>query len=107
MLTQFKSMNELVEYLGTLEERIRKLEVENRLLREVPPTKETVNSNPFASSILEMFPQTNLLSFSFVKRAFSMWGHFFVANLIIGTVLAILYFCFVAAMFGSLLENVM
>lgn len=39
-------------------------------------------------------PETGILSDNFLKRAFFVWGHYFVANLIIG-------FCF-ALSFGML-----
>ena len=36
MMQQFKSMNELVEYLGRLEERLKCLEQENQKFRAMP-----------------------------------------------------------------------
>jgi hypothetical protein len=102
MLQQFKSMNELKEYLETLEERIRKIEAENRMLRDTPPNRDPIDSNAIASSVLRSFPRTNLFSFSFLKRAFTVWGHFFVANLIIGLIVTIAYLCLMMVLFGSM-----
>lgn len=36
-MQQFKNMNELVEYLGNLEERVKTLETENTNLRSIKP----------------------------------------------------------------------
>jgi len=36
-------------------------------------------------------PKTNILSDSFLSRAFAIWGHYFVAQLVIGVCIAILY----------------
>ena len=109
MLQQFKNMNELVEYLGTMEERLRKVEVENRILRETPPNREKIDGNVIARYVSRSLPQTNLLDPSFLKRAFAVWGHFFVANLIIGISVGIAYACLMmvlfGSMFGSLIRN--
>jgi hypothetical protein len=39
------------------------------------------------------FPQTNLLSPNFLTRVFAVWGHYFVAQLVIGFVIFIVFFC--------------
>jgi len=41
-----------------------------------------------------------LYSDSFIRRAFAIWGHYFVANLIIGSVVMVLGFI-IAIIFGS------
>lgn len=97
-----KSMNELVDYLGNLEERLKTLEAENANLRAIQPKSAGVDGNMIARYVSRALPQTNLLSPGFLKRAFTVWGHFFVANLIIGTIVGILYACLMMAMFGSL-----
>ncbi len=103
MAQQFKNMNELVEYLGILEGRIKTLEAENVNLRAIQPKGESVDGNTIAKYVSRYIPQTNLLSPGFLKRAFAVWGHFFVANLIIGTVFGSIYFCVMMVVFGSLL----
>lgn len=54
-------------------------------------------------------PQTKLVSPSFMSRAFAVWGHMFVAQLIIGAIVAVISFILsllfaggMAAMFNSL-----
>jgi hypothetical protein len=105
MSTQFKSMNELVEYLGRLEERIKALETENGELRTIASSRGNIDGNMIGRAISTHIPQTNLLNPSFLKRAFTVWGHFFVANLMIGAVVFVIYLCLMMVFFGSLLGN--
>lgn len=101
---QFKNMNELVEYLGTLEERIKTLEAENNSLRAIQPRNE-VDGNVIAKYVARYIPQTDLVNPGFLKRAFAVWGHFFVANLIISFIAFLIYACLMMVMFGSLLGS--
>jgi hypothetical protein len=103
MSLQFKSMNELVDYLSTLEQRVNLLERENTQLHAGPaPQTDAMEVGRIVNRVL---PQTNLLSPSFFKRAFTVWGHFFVANFIIGVIITIGYLCLMMLMFGSILGN--
>ena len=109
---QFKNMNELVEYLGTLEERIKTLEVENVNLRAIQPIpqsniqpKNEVDGNTIVRVVSRYIPKTDLFSTGFLKRAFAVWGHFFVANLIIGTIGGAIYFCIVMVGVASFLQG--
>lgn len=52
-----------------------------------------------------MQQQSWLYSDSFLKRAFAIWGHYFVANLIIGACVAIIAFI-VALTFGMTFSQV-
>ncbi len=45
-------------------------------------------------------PESWLYSDSFLKRAFAIWGHYFVANMIIGAVIFAVAFMFVLAFAG-------
>jgi hypothetical protein len=104
---QFKSMNELIEYLGTVEQRLQTLEVENRRLKTITPSKtNNVDGNLISKYVSRALPQTNLLSSSFLKRAFAVWGHFFVSNLIIGVIVGIIYACLMIVLFGSLFGSI-
>lgn len=82
MALQFNNMNELVAYLGSLEERLRSLESENLSLKL---QNETLNNymKEMGSVAQKMLPKTNLISPKFLRRAFTVWGHSFVAGLII------------------------
>jgi hypothetical protein len=108
MPPQFKSMNDLVTYLGNLEERLRNLETENENLRVLASRQESQKSldeNAVEKVVLEYFPSTNLIDPNFLKRAFTVWGHFFVANLIVGIIVGIAYACLMMVLFGSVFGN--
>ncbi|MGB8212294.1 MAG: hypothetical protein WCE68_01935 [Anaerolineales bacterium] len=75
MPPQFSNMNELTSYLETLENRIKTLESQNESLERY--------MTGMAGDAAKMLPKTGLLSRSFLQRAFTVWGHYFVAQLII------------------------
>lgn len=105
MPPQFKNMNELTDYLNLLEQRVETLERENKQLQVKPSAPANVDGNMIAGYVRRILPQTNIISGSFFKRAFTVWGHFFVANLIIGISFGILYFCLAMVFFGSVFGN--
>jgi hypothetical protein len=107
MLQQFKSMNDLVAYLEALEKRIQTLETENRDLQALTPLhqQDGIDENALQKVVLDYFPNTNLIDPNFFKRAFAVWGHFFVANLIVGIILGIGYAGLALVLFGSVLGN--
>lgn len=82
MSPQFNNMNELTSYLDTLEKRVKMLEGQNEnLVQSVIKAEEAP---------VRVLPSTGLLSRSYFKRAFTVWGHYFVASLIIGLVISII-----------------
>lgn len=85
MLQQFKNMNELITYLGGLEERVKYLEEENRKLRAAPVSTSLskADEHTIAKYVATFLPLTNIVHLSFLKRTFAVWGHFFAANFII------------------------
>jgi hypothetical protein len=101
MSPQFRNIDELVAYLGTLENRIQLLEEENKKLLAKPASKAIVDGKTVAKYVSRSLPQSNILSPSFLKRAFAVWGHFFVANLIIGVIVGVAYMCLAMVLFGS------
>ena len=106
MSQQFKNMQDLVAYLSTLEQRISKLQTENAGLRaEINQMSHDSESAIAKFNLRRTFPQTNLISPNFLKRAFTVWGHFFVANLIISVIVGLIYACLMMALFGSLFGN--
>jgi hypothetical protein len=104
MIQQFKSMNELIEYLGILEERIKTLEGENKILLATS-NRENIDGNAIAKYVSRILPRSNLFSQNFLKRAFTIWGHFFIANLIIGIIVGIAFVRLMMLLFGSLFGN--
>jgi hypothetical protein len=79
MSPQFNNMNELTSYLDAMENRVKTLEGQNDSL-----IQSIAESAADTSTVL---PKTKLLSKRFLQRAFTVWGHYFVAQLIISLVL--------------------
>ena len=70
--------NELLEKIAKLEKRIEELETSSdRSLQRVEQIADLTRSR------IGRVPQTDLLSESYVRRAFAVWGHYFVAQLCI------------------------
>jgi hypothetical protein len=99
-------MNELVEYLDQLEKRIAimqdqisDLKIENGNLRGLVQKRPILDEEP-APRPEQHFPKTLLLDKNFMTRAFAVWGHYFVAQLIISLVFLIFYLCFIFAIAG-------
>jgi hypothetical protein len=100
---QFKNMNELNAYLEALENRVIRLEQEEKQLKG---SINAVSSAAYqANNQIQRVPQTGMQSPSFLKRAFSVWGHYFVAQLIIGLVAGCLYFVIVVGIIGMLVPS--
>jgi hypothetical protein len=83
-----KNLNELNDYLTTLEVRIAVLEQEDRTIKGAI---NEVNHNLQTNNQPAHLPATGLLSRNFFTRAFVFWGHYFVASLIIGLVFFFTY----------------
>ena len=105
MTKLFESMSDLSAYLEKLEARIKILEEENEKLRALPTARENIDGNVISRYVSHFLPRTNLISPSFFKRAFTVWGHFFVANLIIGIIVGVAYACLMIVLFGSIFGN--
>jgi hypothetical protein len=86
MPPQFNNMNELIGYLGALEDRVKTLESQNESLKQYLTGLE--------GDAKKALPKTGLLSTSFFYRAFTVWGHYFVAQFIISIPIACIYFVF-------------
>jgi hypothetical protein len=84
---QFRSQSEMVEYLAALEQRVTELEGQNQ---EQLAIIEDLSSRPKPAPDVRL-PRTNLLNPSFLKRAFTVWGHWWVSQFIIGLVVLIIY----------------
>jgi len=65
------------------------------------------DENAIRRLISRILPTTNLFNPNFLKRAFAVWGHFFVANLIIGIIFGITYTCLMMVLFGSMFGNIL
>jgi hypothetical protein len=89
-LPKFNNLDELNALLIKQDQRIHDLEQANAaLVAEVK--KRFVSKEELTIKFYEEIPQSGLFSHSFMRRAFSVWGLHFVAQLIISTVLVFLY----------------
>lgn len=86
------------EYISALEKRVLVLEVELSRARGAP-AQAPVRQATFAT-VTEQEIKTALVSPSFLTRAFAVWGHFFVAQLLIAIPIYFIIFLF-ALMAGS------
>lgn len=78
--------------------RIQQLEGQvQQLKNQLSQLSSEVYANRAGSSALQ--------STNFLNRAFAIWGHYFVAQLIISIGLVIIYLCIFAAIGGSILGN--
>jgi len=96
----FRNMNELTDYLTEMETRLVTLESQNTALRNaLGQVKHRAEAQTFKTE--RGLPETGLVSDSFFIRAFTVWGHYFVASLIIGIPMFICYMIF----FFSVMSN--
>ena len=97
----FSNMNELTDYLSTMETRLATLESENTALRNaLGQVKHKAAAQTFKTE--RGLPKTGLVSDSFFVRAFTVWGHYFVAQLIIGIPIFICYLIFLFSLMSNM-----
>ena len=97
-----KNLNDLNNYLKILEDRIAKLESQDQ---EIKSAINDVNQDLQDCIDMEVdMPSTNLLSRNFFTRAFAVWGHYFVAQLIIGVLLFFIYLALFVFILGNSLN---
>jgi hypothetical protein len=82
MSPHFNNMNELTSYLDAMENRVKILEGQNDYLRR--------SISQLGQDAPKVLPETGLLSHSFFKRAFTVWGHYFIVQLLISLVIGII-----------------
>ena len=97
---QFKSMNDLTDYMSQIESRIAGLESENADLRAKYQHIDE-RSLEVLKFVKDNWPDTGLMSKSWWARALAVYGYFFVINLIVSAVLGVLSML----IFGSMLAG--
>ncbi len=96
---EIKNLEDLNGYLTTLEERIAVLEQEDRTVKGVI---NEINHDLQTSKRQEIsLPGTGLLSHNFFTRAFTVWGHYVVASLIIGLIFTFIYLAVFVMILGN------
>jgi len=93
-----KNLNDLNDHLTALEERIAVLEQEDRTIKGAI---NEVNHNLQYNNQQSNLPTTGLLSRNFFTRAFTVWGHYFVASFIIGLIVAFIYMALFVFILGK------
>jgi hypothetical protein len=97
----FRNMNDLTTYLIAVETRLATLESENKIIRnQLGQVKYKTDSQIFKTE--QGLPNTGLISDSFLMRAFTVWGHYFVAQLIIAIPMFICYMIFVFTLMSKM-----
>ena len=94
----FRNMSELTTYLSTVEKRMINLEDENKKLRH--ELNRVIGDTRFKTE--RGLPNSGIVSHSFWTRAFTIWGHYFVAQLIISIPLVLCYLVFFFMMMSNL-----
>ena len=97
---QFRNMNELTAYLAEMEQRVAQLERENARVNDVlaKMRQQLVESPVFKTR--NPLPNTLLLSDSFFVRAFTVWGHYVTAQMIISIPFMIITFILMFSLIG-------
>jgi hypothetical protein len=101
---KFNSMGELENYLSAHEERIAALETQNRQLRE-KLEKSTFSHEQISDAIDDALPNSSIFSDNFLTRAFAIWGHYFVAQLMIGVIILAVYLVIFVVILGGIAIN--
>lgn len=100
-LPEFKTREDLTDYLTRQEQRIQNLEQANaELITEIK--KRFIHKDELPVIISESIPNNGLFSRNFLKRAFSVWGHYFVAQLIIAVIFLAIYFVIFIFILGKI-----
>lgn len=96
------NMQDLVAHLNDLESRLVQTEGENKILREaVRHLQQQGDNRSSLSAEHPALPDIALLSPKFLTRAFAVWGHYFVAQLIIGSIFFVIYLVIMMLLIAS------
>ncbi len=104
----FKSLGELENYLPAQDERITALETLNRQLRdkmEKSPINHEQIIDEIDDAIDDALPNSSIFSHNFLTRAFAIWGHYFVAQLMIGLIVLAVYLVIFVVILGGIAIN--
>jgi len=89
-IQNISSLPDLVAHLNDLEHRLVQTEGENQLLREAVRHLQQRQESSLPNEAPAL-PRIALLSPKFITRAFAVWGHYFVAQLIISGIMLVIY----------------
>lgn len=99
-----KNLDEVNIFLSMQEKRISDLEeINHDLLEKLEDEYDT--HNEIIDIVEDAIPNSSILSNNFLARAFAIWGHFFIAQLIIGLVLGAFYLVIFLLILGGIKTN--
>jgi len=105
MSPQFQNMNDLVNYLDFVESRVEGLEGQVETLKMKNETLDNYIKN-LSGDAGKILPKTGLISPGFIQRAFTVWSHYFVAQLIISVPIVCIYLIIVIVMVQQGISNI-
>jgi len=97
--TEINNLNDLNVYLSILETRVAELEHEYKMIKTV--INEVNHDLQRTKRPTNPLPSTGLLSHNFFTRAFTVWGHFMITNIIISLILWLIYKALFVAILGN------
>ena len=102
-----RNVKDLVNTLARMNKRLVQVEAENAKLRKELEKKAGKRDVVQMISNVESLglPKNGLFSDSFIVRAISIYGHWFVANLIISIIMSIISFILFTSLFQQLAAN--
>jgi hypothetical protein len=99
-MPEFKTHEDLINFLTNQERRISNLEKANaELIGEIK--KRFIQKEELPAMLSNVIPKTGLFNQSFIKRAFSVWGHYFVAQLFLAAIVMAFYFVVFILLLGK------
>jgi hypothetical protein len=106
-LPPMRNVKDLVTVLGQMHKKITALEAENAALKaELGKTATKRDVVQMISKVETLnLPKHGLFSDSFIVRSVSIYGHWFVANLVVSIVFGFLWFLLFFAFWGELFAN--
>ena len=102
---QFQNMNDHVNYLDPVESRVKGLKGQVEALKMKNETLDNYIKN-LSDDASKMLPKTGLISSGFIERAFTVWSHYFVAQLIISVPIVYIYLIIVIVMVQQGISNI-
>lgn len=108
-LPAMRSVKDLINTLARMNKRLVEVEEENEKLREALSAKAEKREivKMIANAEALKMPKHGLTSDSFLVRALSIYGHWFVVNLVISIIMGIISFILFASVLNELASGVL
>jgi hypothetical protein len=108
-LPTMRTVKDLVNTLARMNKKLIEMEAENNELRQELDKKVAKREVVQMISKIDALglPKNGLFSDSFLIRALSIYGHWFVINIVISIIMGIISFILFASMFNQIATNIM